>query len=212
MVIIKETAMYELSKNEFGKASPFFINIDNNRAPVFSIIEGNNPGKIYVDKKENSMSACVAAGVNPSDFFLAGNERNFDFNSELENILLNDIVVNEGDSRHVMFYSFSDEWKDALDDLLKGYNVTRLIRNIFTLDPELYKKHEGWQRGIPEGFRIEKMDYKLAERIGGIRELWGSIDNFLQKGFGFCVMKDDEIISNSQPVFIGDGRAEMAIY
>jgi RimJ/RimL family protein N-acetyltransferase len=55
------------------------------------------------------------------------------------------------------------------------------------------------------------MDRRLAEKVGGLDVLWGSLDNFLARAFGFWVMKGDETISHCCPVYLGDRRFETGV-
>ncbi len=41
--------MIELDASEFHKVTPIFRDIDHNIAVVYSVIEGNNPGRIFAD-------------------------------------------------------------------------------------------------------------------------------------------------------------------
>jgi len=39
-----------------------------------------------------------------------------------------------------------------------------------------------WRTRIPEGYAVQHLDARTAAQVGGIVELWGSIDIFLAKG------------------------------
>jgi len=199
--------MYELSKNEHGIVRPIFADIGDNRAHVFAAIEGNSIGRIFVDNEEQPTTALISLGW----CFLGGNEKNNEFNHELKELFVSEIMPKLDDG-HFMVYSFSDEWKQILDEMLKEYNVSRINRTVLDLDPDLFReRHCGWRERIPEGYSIQRIDSQLAEGLPGVDSSWGSVDNFLAKGFGFCVMKDDKIISRCSTVHVGGRRTETAI-
>jgi len=199
--------MYELPMKEYDKVRPVFADIGDNRAHVFAAIEGNSISRIFVDSEEQPTAALISMGW----CFLGGNEKNSEFNRDLKELFVTEIMPKLDDG-HFMIYSFSDEWKQILDEMLKDHNVSRINRTVLDLDPELFRKrHSGWRERIPEGHRIQQIDGQLAEGLPGVGSSWGSIDNFLAKGFGFCVMKDDEIISKCSTVHVGGGRTETAI-
>ncbi|MBD3183904.1 GNAT family N-acetyltransferase [Candidatus Poribacteria bacterium] len=199
--------MPKLPRKEYGKIRPIFAGIDNNIAHVYAAIEGNSIGKIFVDNVDKPESALIDLGW----CFLGGREDNSSFNHELKELFVNKIMPNLDDG-NFMIYSFSDEWKNVIDKMLNEYKIIRIIRTVLDLDPELFReRHSGWQERIPKGYRIQRVDNKLAEELPGVDSSWGGIYNFLVKGFGFCVMEDNEVISSCSTVHVGGGRAETAI-
>jgi len=204
--------MVELSTPEYCRVCPLFAEMEDNRAPLFSVIEARTPGRVLVDHSERPATACVAVGSVPSDLFLGGDEGDPLFNRALQDLLVTEVMprLRDGtDVAHLMLYSVSEGWRTVLDDLLKEYGIRRLTRTQFTFRPERFARLRGWRERIPEGFHVQRADRRVAERIAGIAELWGSIDNFLREGFFFCVVGGDEVISRSGTVFVGDGRAEI---
>jgi hypothetical protein len=174
---------------------------------VFAAIEGNSISRIIVDNKEQPTAALIAMGW----CFLGGNEKNAGFNRGLRDLFATEIMP-ELDDGNFMVYSFSDEWKHVLDEMLKDYKVRRIDRTVLDLDPELFReRHGGWRERMPAGYHIRRVDSQLADGLPGIGSSWGSVDNFLAKGFGFCVMKDDKVISRCSTVHVGGGRTETAI-
>ncbi|MFC1718385.1 GNAT family N-acetyltransferase [Candidatus Poribacteria bacterium] len=199
--------MYELPKDEYGKVLPIFADADHNIATVFGAIEGNIPVKIFVDQRKKPTVAIIQTGW----LFLKGNEENADFNNELKNMLVDEIMPNLDDG-NLLVFSYSDGWRDILDELLTDHGVSRVDRTVLDLDPELFReRHSGWRDRIPVGYRTEQMDRELAGKIPGLIDMWGGADNFLSKGTGGCVMKGDELISSCYAVHVGNGRAETGI-
>lgn len=192
--------MYELHKNEYDIVRPIFANIGDNRAHIFAAIEGNSISRIFLDNAERPTAALISMGW----CFLGGNEKSSEFNRELKELFVTDIMP-KLDDRHFMAYSYSDEWKNVLDEMLKDLNVRRINRTVLDLDPDLFReRYTGWRERIPEGYHIRQVDKKLAEALP-------DVGNYMGKGFGFCVMKGDKIISTCSTVHTGGGRTETSI-
>jgi RimJ/RimL family protein N-acetyltransferase len=206
--------MHELPAAERCKVSTLFADMEDNRAALFSVIEGRSPGRVLVNDLENPASVCVTVGSPPSDLYLGGDEGDPCFNEALRDLLVTEIMPRLSGGTgvaHLMLYSASEGWRRVLDGLLEEYGGRRLTRTQFTFHPERFARLRGWQERVPEGFHVKRADRELAQRIPGIAELWGSVDNFLSQGFFLCVMKGDEMISRSGTVFVGDGRAEIGV-
>jgi len=68
--------MYELAKMEYGKVLPIFENIEINRPAVFGVIEGNTPGRIFIDHREKPTTTFIFVGNWGDNIVGRGNEKN----------------------------------------------------------------------------------------------------------------------------------------
>jgi hypothetical protein len=196
--------MQELASTEFGCVRALFEGIDFMRAAVFTVLEGRQAGRVWVDRQETPASvlmrsdACYVAGE-PSHAFL----------DELLAYLRAEVMPY---TEHVLLYSFAGAWRDALDALLGAYAPRRVLRTVYRFDPDAFRaRHGGWLARVPEGFAVAPVDAVTAPQVGGIPELWGSVDHFLAEGFGFCVTRDGARVSSAQTVFVGDRHAETGV-
>jgi hypothetical protein len=41
----------------------------------------------------------------------------------------------------------------------------------------------------------------------GLADVWGNNENFLARGYGFCVLHDGKVVGSCQTVFAADGYA-----
>lgn len=199
--------MYELSKAEYGRALPLFESLEVDRLAVLSVIRGDCPGRVFVDDKEQPTAGLICAG----SCYLGGDVRNTVFNEQLKGLLTTEILTGlEGEPLFV--FSTSKEWKNTVDELLKGYEVIRIKRYKYELDRGRFKAHAGWRGRIPEGHDVRKIDHALAEQIPGYAlEYWGSIEDFLSGGFGFAVTRRDKLVSACWAMLVGEGVAELAV-
>ena len=201
--------MHELDGKDFCKIRPVFQGIDHDRPAIYSLIEGNNSvGSVFVDDEDEPSRAFIEF----PGHYVGGNEHDHAFNNELKERILTRIVpsfIASGGS--LLITSFSDEWKNIIDNILRDYGVTTISRRVFALDKALFfERHCGWEGRTPAGYCIRRMDRELAEQVGVVGA-WSNVERFLEKGFGFCVIRDDEIVSCCDTVFVGDNRAETSI-
>jgi len=197
--------MEELEASEFGCVRVLFERIDCLRAAVFTVLEGRQAGRVYVDRREGPTVALVR-----SDFcYLGGDASDAAFNAALLDLLRVEVMPH---TEHVLLYSFAEAWRDALDGLLAAYEVRRVVRTVYRLDPDAFTaRHADWRARLPEGYAVARLDAATAAQVGGIPELWGSIDHFLAEGFGFCVTRNGAKVSSAQTVFVGGGHAETGV-
>jgi RimJ/RimL family protein N-acetyltransferase len=72
---------------------------------------------------------------------------------------------------------------------------------------------------IPQGYRIESMDLDLAQQLAGERSEFASDhmlnfdspEDFIERGFGFCILDGDEIVSVATTFAICDKGIEIQI-
>jgi RimJ/RimL family protein N-acetyltransferase len=179
---------------------------------VFSVLEGSQPGRVFVDGRDEPRSALVWGVGN--DCCLAGAATNDAFNAALVHLLRGQVMpVTE----HLLLYSYAEAWRVALDELLAEDGVQRVARTVFDWHPArsraLFRaRHGDWHSRIPAEHRVERLDATTAAQVEGMAELWGSIDAFLAGGFGYGVLAGGALLSNCQTVFIGDSTAEIGVH
>lgn len=115
----------------------------------------------------------------------------------------------------LLLFPFTEPWQVALQTILQPYEPKYYERSTFELDVQRYRElHTGWRQHIPSGFSLQRLDAGTALEVGGIPELWGTVENFLSNGFGFCLIDEAQpdarsgFASSAQTVFVGDHRAE----
>ena len=68
--------------------------------------------------------------------------------------------------------------------------------------------------GPPAGFELREIDRALLERIESrddIEQYCGSLENFLAHGFGACLVRDGEIVSDAYAPFVTSTNAELGV-
>ncbi len=203
----------ELDKSEFEKARSVYAGLENCVAAT-AVIEGNTPGRIFVDNSENPAAAFMWNEFRYG--FLAGNPDNSEFIESLSR-LLTETLLPEAKNSHdptLLLYPYPESWREKIDVLVRGHSPLHLARSMFTFNPSKFT-HQGWRERIPAGFDIRRVDESLAKKpavAGELDFLWTSRDNFLSKGVGFCLLRGEEIVSLCYSVFAAGQKREISVY
>lgn len=191
--------IYELKQQDYEKVQPLYQDLDYHLT-IRAVIEGTSPGRIYVDNVGDPKTAfmCSVEG-----YYLAGNSENADFNKALGELIHNisetGDTVREGDDA-INLDIYPKTWETKLPLLFptraplieqrRKYQSTQLRVN--------------WKEQIPDGYSIHRLDRQLLERLAGnvpehvfgwMKANWGGRENFLGRGFGFCLLHGERMVS-----------------
>jgi hypothetical protein len=104
--------MIELQPNEFGAAFCLFDEIDHSAALVHSILEGNSPGRVFVDRRAAPSAAYL---VHKGAFhYVAGSPADREFSQALVPLIFDDLPLDRG----------SRSWSCSRSPRLGGTNST----------------------------------------------------------------------------------------
>jgi hypothetical protein len=195
--------LYELKVDEFYKVKPLFSKL-NNRVGIFSVIEGNTKGKIFVDNTTNPQCAFFWNDFRYS--YLSADPSNKIFQNDLSK-LLSEILIPEAKKSHdpsLVIYPCQTEWNNILKEALSNFEVKDLTRKIYRFieitDKSEYK--------IPKNFKLQKINLRLLKEMKGVPEIinmfYTSSEVFSSKGLGFAIIDSlhNKIISSCLSVFI----------
>ena len=77
-----------------------------------------------------------------------------------------------------------------------------------------------WRVSVPSGFSVRQIDADLlaTDRLRGIEILrneiqtgWHSVEDFLHTGFGFCLLRKNEIVTWCTAEYVSDGKCGVGI-
>lgn len=197
----------EIESKDYERLRPIFADLAEIHLNVVTILDGTCPGQVYVDDVAHPRTAYMISG---DAHYLAGAVDNRVFNAALNAAL----------PRDHCFVLFCDPelWAGALDVVLRDTYAIRSTRHYYTLAQH---RIPDWQDRIPEGFSVKRVDADLlaAERknrdgvVEWIFEEWKSVDDFMERGFGFCLVHDDQdvVVSWSLSDYVSGDRCEMGI-
>lgn len=186
--------IYELPKPQYDKIKGIFKDWKYN-VRVISVIEGNTKGKIWVDNVEHPSTALVWSHF---DMFTLGGCATKEFTNALEHYVTAHIKP-EADAIGLNFFAVQlyprETWEKEIRTLFK-HPLKMNIEYQFTFNHDKYLKY--LEITIPSGFSLVQIDEQLLECNEHLRneieETWISIDKFMEKGIGYCLLNEDEVI------------------
>lgn len=205
--------MHELERGDYDRALPLFKDLPY--IPPRSVLLGITPGRVFVDSAEFPHTGLVWTRWGFA--YLAGDSRSDAFSRQLRDQVLDELVANTtGREKGFLLFPCSQDWEARLHLLLEDRRPNKIFRRSFTFNPSNFSNHYGWLNRLPAGFHIYRIDEKLLERSQGrisaeIEAAWGSTKDFLNCGFGFCLMHGSEIVSLCTSPFIAGREVEVCI-
>lgn len=194
--------MDELAQIDFGRVRPL-LEGGHLHPEIISIVENNNPGRIFVDQANKPKSALVwSRGM--QGFYLIGDHTNKEFVRHLDSYIKRNIEprLREASIHHFEFSGHHDEWNMELlfptralyqfeQIVFSGVNHTLAQGNIELLTINL--KTDEWEN---RGLQNAEMIYRHLNLF------WSSQGDFKEKGFGYAVVERDEVIGVCYSSFV----------
>ncbi len=193
--------LVELKAQEFEKARWLFQGLDYSLS-IRATIEGNNPGRIFVD---DVLHPHTAFALTVEGYLLAGDCDNPVTLQALQRFLQEKIFTGEvyvGGDESMCLAVHPETWEARLPGLIPTHEVEKLERYHYLCRELAF----GWRSNLPEGYRVRRMDRSLLtdpnvvvpDQIADwvtIEDCWGTVDNFLARGIGFCVLQGNQVVS-----------------
>ncbi len=215
----------EIKKSEFQRVKNLFQGVFFNLNSL-AVINGDSEGRVWVDNKEQPQSGLLVD--NGWSSYLAGDPDNRDFNKHISKII-QEIIFPEAEklgaetnpefnnNEWVIYYD-DDKWNKKIEEDFGFKDYIELKRCHYKLEK---LKIPNWRKLIDVGFSMEKVDSNFLKRdslenfkevTNWIKESWKSTEDFLARGFGFCLVKDDlEIVSYGMADWATEDKIEMGI-
>ncbi|MBU9711344.1 GNAT family N-acetyltransferase [Evansella tamaricis] len=202
----------ELKKTEFHKCKDLLY--AQGQLEPKAVVEGVNPGRIFVDDIVSPASGLIWLGNNDGFFFI-GNERNEVFNSEL-NLFIDTLIIPE--ARKVGLTCFEgignhNKWDETILKVFENRNLGSWNQRVYTLQKNDYIGN--CELTIQEDYNIVKISETLFENSdksiknikflhSKILEVWSSPERFFSKGIGYSVIYKNKIVSICFSGFVVD--------
>ena len=197
--------VHEFSPEQFPLIAPLFASIDHSQAIVYSVLEGNSPGRVYVDDlKKPTVALLYPTGA---FLYISGDENHPSLTNELVPLIFDDILPAAGEQEMVLF-AFSDAWRAKLDLLLQEKGAIRITRKVFNFNPEKYLALPDWRKRLPPGCTMVEIDAAMAQANPAYQPL---VDPGTKR-FGVCLLHNGQVASQCTAVFVGRGEAEIDIH
>ncbi|QOR35302.1 GNAT family N-acetyltransferase [Clostridium sp. 'deep sea'] len=211
--------LQELSKSDYYKVAKMMTGAKVNLEPE-AVIWGYNPGTIYVDDVLEPKSAVIwVEGM--KGFYFVGDANNDRFNKFIVDFF-DKVLIKKAKKINYKWIEFSGlntDWEITLAKLFKHkekYDESKQfvykhkeIKNFN--EPSYELKQDYTVKAIDlQLLNSEISNYDFLESI--IITWWGSIDNYLKHGVGYCVMHNNMVISSCVTSYKKPGFMESHIH
>lgn len=181
-------------RNHVVSVLPMFAN-PHLQLVASAVVAGNSPGLVWVDDADQPCSTALWDKTHA--LYLAGAADNAAFNDALRHFM-RETISQAVDVLKI--YPASSDWHSVIEALYPYaalHQPPRVFYRLATL------KLPNWRDRVPEGFSVSSINDQFAaltalrnfERLREeIEACWNALDDFHQRGFGFCAHDDETIV------------------
>jgi hypothetical protein len=196
-----KTMIWELDRSEFTRCR-HLLNPQGQLEAV-AVVEGANPGRIFVDDRMSPTSGMIWLGNNDGFLFM-GNEQNELFNQEV-NSFIDSVIVPEAKKLGLEWFEAlgnHDKWYGTIERVFAHRNLGSWNQRVYRLKSDDY--HRSNEPEIEEGYEVVKINADLLENKTAINasflrtkidEFWSTPGDFINKGIGCCIVHQREVVS-----------------
>ena len=207
----------ELRFHEYEIVKPFLEGSEFDLL-LSAIQEGNSPAQIWTDDKSDPGSVFLWDKAN-NVFYLSGDEDDSQFNNDLAG-LLERKVIPDLRLKHRMDFRLrttSEAWTSQLPSIFKKADLKQGRYVFFSFEGQV---KPNWENKKPPSFELELIDedflfhskYENIEFVKSeVRQMWTSINRFIEYGFGFSLVTSDEIVSWCTSEYMSKDKCGMGI-
>lgn len=193
--------LHELEKSEFRKVLPLFR--DYLQDPMMhAVIEGKSGGQVFVDDAYCPAAAFVWTGTECA--YLAGGAQSAGFLQALYQMVVEEIIpVAQADGReYLSLFSFPESYAPKLEELFSDQAPLRTPLSTFAFDEAaFYERHRDSSSLPGTALTLKRLGAEElvvpenAYLTGEIKAYWGTIERFLARGSGYCVLDGGSLVS-----------------
>ncbi|MGG3279362.1 GNAT family N-acetyltransferase [Paenibacillus solani] len=196
----------ELKKEEYYRIR--YIAEQCRNIEVRAVVQGNSPGRIYVDRETEPTAALIWI-QGQQGFQMIGDPQSEGFLTGLNDYMITHIepVLKKQNISVVEIGADLDTWDSAIHTIFNNRNVLSDIQHVFCSESNLLAK----KPDIPHPPGIHRIDRDLLEsrRLGNhsflekkLLHFWDSVDAFLQQGFGYYIEENNTLVSLCFSAFV----------
>lgn len=163
---------------------------------IESVIEGNTPAEVYVDQIENPNITLV--WDTKHNIYCGGNGDKATLQKAVDyiksNILTQDVRQNSG----VVKVLYENQgWKEAIMEGTQELSPYAYPRSVYRHSLEHIPSFPNKEHRIIQQIDEALLNSNRLQNIEGLVEeliqMWGTVESFLSKGYGFCAIKDESV-------------------
>lgn len=213
--------LIELRFDHFDKVRSIFSMTKHLSFTVDAVIAGNSPGRLWVDDPNEPSIAFLWDGYHC--YYFVGTTNNKKFNIALKKLLFKEIIPKAIENDHEIFKIeyYPKEWEPIVEEMLREKLPVKNARKFFTLNKPMTPK---WKDILLPDFSVRKIGKNLLESdiknvrsiIDEINQCWNSVDDFIEEGFGFCLVykpknREEEIQGWCTSEYLSEGKCGIGI-
>ncbi len=208
----------EVSGDAYEAVRPLFAGLERHLI-VDAVLEGLSPGRVYVDDPARPRAAFLSS---PEGHFLGGDPGDGAFARELHRLIFDTLFDGDagsaaGDRLDSLYVVCSSEsWVPHLTTIMAGRTPLAEERLYY----EFVRPRIDWRAALPDDIALRQVDAALLARTdlqnhaavaGWVEGNWGTVDAFLARGVGCCLVHGDAIASWSLADCAVGARCEIGI-
>ena len=196
--------MKKLSVAEYRKILPILESLTRTTTFAYAVCDQMIDGEIFANEKLTAGLIITANGI----YYLFGDTDDQNYNEDLFAYLK--MAIEKTEKRFTLFTS-SAEWEMMLEELFS--NALRNIPRMKFQSVTFEERKRDCNKNTYEVKRIDRRDIERSSEFTEkyYKDYWGSIEAFLNDGFGFYIEQEGLIISECVSIFSGNGFAEIDI-
>ncbi|MGE6539573.1 GNAT family N-acetyltransferase [Bacillus luti] len=196
--------MKKLSVAEYRKILPILESLTRTTTFAYAVCDQMIDGEVFANEKLTAGLIITANGI----YYLFGDTDDHNYNEDLFAHLK--MAIEKTEKRFTLFTS-SDEWEMMLEERFS--NALRNIPRMKFQSVTFEERKRDCNKNTYEIKRIDRKDIAQSNEFteAYYKEYWGSIEAFLNGGFGFCIEQEGMIVAECVSIFSGNGFAEIDI-
>ncbi|KMJ59936.1 acetyltransferase [Bacillus sp. LL01] len=197
----------ELKKKEFHKCRNLIH--EKGLIEAKAIIEGINPGRVFVDDQNSPTTGFVWLGNNDG-FIFFGNENNLTFNEEL-NAFIEEVIKPEAAKVGLKWFeALGDhaDWHNSLESTFRHRPLGSWNQRVYKykgtspiISKDAFLENRYEVHKIETYFCADNQVTNIDSMVDKILDSWSSMEDFFENGIGFCVTYENRIVSTCFSVF-----------
>ncbi|KMM38002.1 GNAT family N-acetyltransferase [Guptibacillus hwajinpoensis] len=192
----------ELDETEFYKCEPLINDVGH--LEVKAVIEGNNPGRIFVDHIDFPKTGLIWLGNNDGFFFI-GDEKNECFNNDI-NEFIDKVVYPEAKKLGLKsFIAIGNHarWEKTIERIFSHRHIQVSHQNVYKLRSHYKVDNEPSVKNGYEALKVDECLYENEKNYlhnieflhSKILGFWSSSERFFRTGIGYCIVYQNKIVS-----------------
>ena len=197
--------MIELTADAYKRVAPLFEGIELYSMLPHCVIEGHQPGRIYVDDASTPGAAflCQQTGY----CYVGGQSE------ALADELETHLFLRAG-RKHLHICATPGYWEQRMQTFRsQTWHPYRI--SSYRIDTGAFHRGSSALPSLPAGCRIERVTEAHADVVHqhgtGILAFFGSVERFCERGLGYFLFEGDELASWCVTSFVGGGACDASL-